>query len=233
MKANKTFDTFIVDPSNQFAFAACKSVCSNDAEVYNPLIIYGPTACGKTHLLMAIQNQIRSDDFDYYDVDLLVSGYIELCKQQVDVNKTLLNNCMAGVVLIEGLEYLLGRPETQKAFVQFLNLLYECGKKVVITSSIDPNSLECFSEAFKDSFPGGLFCSIAAPTLEIKQKYFQRIIDEHNLRFDVETREYLSRNASDIRVIDGVAKKLHMLGENTITIKQACKIVKEVDKNER
>ena len=132
-----TFENFIKGPSNQFAFAAAQAVAANPSGAYNPLFIYGPSGLGKTHLLNAIQFEIKKNhpDFNivYVDCEMFTNETISAIKTAT-MEQFRQKYRKADVLLIDDIQFLAGKESTQEEFFHTFNTLHNDGRQIVIAS---------------------------------------------------------------------------------------------------
>ena len=166
-----TFDNFVIGQSNRFAHAAAVAVAEAPAKAYNPLFIYGDSGLGKTHLLHAIGDYAMS----------LYSGirvrYVSSEEFTNDFINSIANNRGSAfqaryrdvdILLIDDIQFLQGRAETQEAFFHTFNTLHDHDKQVVITSDVPPKHLTGFEDRMRSRFEWGLITDVQAPDLETR-----------------------------------------------------------------
>lgn len=213
-----TFDNFIVGSTNRFAQAASFAVAENPAmENYNPLVIYGNSGVGKTHLLLAIKNHIkkkfpnkkivytRGEDFTNQLIQALQEGKLGL--GTIDDFRTKFRG--VDVLLIDDIHFIAGKEQTQEEFFNTFNTLYQNNKQIVVTLDRPPKEIKTLDERIRSRFECGLFADITPPDFEtrvgiIKKKSEQSGIElEENVIFYIA--EHLNKNT---RQIEGIVKKL-------------------------
>lgn len=213
-----TFDNFIVGSTNRFAQAASFAVAENPAmENYNPLVIYGNSGVGKTHLLLAIKNHIkkkfpnkkivytRGEDFTNQLIQALQEGKLGL--GTIDDFRTKFRG--VDVLLIDDIHFIAGKEQTQEEFFNTFNTLYQNNKQIVVTLDRPPKEIKTLDERIRSRFECGLFADITPPDFEtrvgiIKKKAEQSGIElEENVIFYIA--EHLNKNT---RQIEGIVKKL-------------------------
>ena len=143
-----TFENFIKGPSNQFAFAAAQAVAANPSGAYNPLFIYGPSGLGKTHLLNAIQFEIKKNhpDFNivYVDCEMFTNETISAIKTAT-MEQFRQKYRKADVLLIDDIQFLAGKESTQEEFFHTFNTLHNDGRQIVIASDRPANHMALFA----------------------------------------------------------------------------------------
>ena len=202
-----TFDNFVIGQSNRFAHAAAVAVAEAPAKAYNPLFIYGDSGLGKTHLLHAIGDYAQS----------LYTGvkvrYVSSEEFTNDFINSIANNRGAAfqaryrevdILLIDDIQFLQGRAETQEAFFHTFNTLHDHNKQVVITSDLPPKHLTGFEERMRSRFEWGLITDVQAPDLETRIAILRKKAQSEALHIPDEVLEYIATVvSSNIRELEG------------------------------
>jgi chromosomal replication initiator protein len=152
-----TFTNFVVGSSNQFAHAAALAVANLPAEAYNPLLLYGGTGLGKTHLLHAIAHRIRQHHPTWRVVYLPAESFMRellqaLHHERMDAFQE--HYRQADVLLVDDLQFMAGRERTQEAFLHIFNALYEAKKQVVLSSDKPPQDIAPLAARLRSRYPG-------------------------------------------------------------------------------
>jgi len=202
-----TFDSFVIGGSNRFAHAAAFAVAEDPAKSYNPLFIYGSSGLGKTHLLHAIGHYtialhprrrvryVSSEEFTNEFINSIQSNKAaEFQASYRDVD----------LLLIDDIQFLQRAEQTQEAFFQIFNTLYNNNKQVVITSDKPPKELGGFEERMLTRFAWGLMTDIQAPELETRIAILRKKADRDHLNIPDEIIDYMAqRVSSNIRELEG------------------------------
>ncbi|GAA5037851.1 hypothetical protein GCM10025738_26390 [Microbacterium fluvii] len=202
-----TFDNFVIGQSNRFAHAAAVAVAEAPAKAYNPLFIYGDSGLGKTHLLHAIGDYAMS----------LYSGirvrYVSSEEFTNDFINSIANNRGSAfqaryrdvdILLIDDIQFLQGRAETQEAFFHTFNTLHDHDKQVVITSDLPPKQLTGFEDRMRSRFEWGLITDVQAPDLETRIAILRKKAQSERLHIPDEVLEYIATVvSSNIRELEG------------------------------
>jgi chromosomal replication initiator protein len=201
------FDHFVIGSSNRFAHAAAVAVAEAPAKAYNPLFIYGESGLGKTHLLHAI---------GHYAVNLYPGirvRYVSTEEFTNDFINSIANNRgtqfhsryrTIDLLLIDDIQFLAGKDETQEAFFHTFNTLHDHNKQIVITSDVPPKHLTGFEDRMRSRFEWGLITDVQAPDLETRIAILRKKAQNEKLRVPDEVLEFIaSRVTSNIRELEG------------------------------
>lgn len=207
-----TFDNFIVGSSNRFAHAASMAVADNPALIYNPLVIYGTSGVGKTHLLYAIKNHmakklpgkkvvfVRSEDFTIQLINAIHDGGIE------DFRLKYRN---ADVLLMDDVQFIAGKEQTQEEFFNTFNTLFENNKQIVVTMDRPPRDVKTLDERIRSRFESGLFADITPPDFETRVGIIRTKAELLDIKLDENIIYYIAEHIKmNTRQLEGVVKKL-------------------------
>ncbi len=234
-----TFDSFVVGSSNQFVFAAAKSVAANPGEDFNPLYIYGGTGLGKTHLMQAIANEIAekkpSLKVIYTTSENFLNEYVDSMSSKKggrDASTRFRNHYRnVDVLLIDDIQFWAGKYGVQEAFFHAFNELVSKNKQIVISSDCPAKDLTTLEERLRTRFEQGLIADIQPPDLETKIAILKRKALERKFVISDEVLGFLAKNSdNNVRTLEGrlnkviFASKLH---EEPITLKLAATALQE------
>lgn len=230
-----TFDTFIVGSSNNFAYAACKAITSQQPGSYNPLFIYGPSGLGKTHLLMAIANEIQKDNPEENVISVSSETFTNeliTCIQNRTVENFHNKYRKADVLLVDDIQFIAGKESTQEEFFHTFNELYQVGKQIVLTSDRPPKDIKTLEDRLKSRFEWGLLTDISPPDFETRVAIINRKADLLQIEIPSDVTEFIAnRLKTNIRQLEGAVKKIKanklLLGA-TPTISMAQTVIKEI-----
>ncbi|MFZ4894312.1 chromosomal replication initiator protein DnaA [Plantibacter sp. Mn2098] len=202
-----SFDNFVIGQSNRFAHAAAVAVAEAPAKAYNPLFIYGDSGLGKTHLLHAI---------GHYAMNLYAGIRVRYVSSEEFTNdfiNSIANNRGSffqsryrdiDILLIDDIQFLQGKAETQEAFFHTFNTLHDHNKQVVITSDLPPKALTGFEERMRSRFEWGLITDVQAPDLETRIAILRKKAQNEKLHIPDEVLEFIATKvSSNIRELEG------------------------------
>lgn len=235
-----TFESFVEGSSNQFVYAAAKSVAEAPGENFNPLYIYGGTGLGKTHLLQAIANEIaaKKPQFKvlYTTSENFLNEYVDSmyrkksAGREADIRfRNRYRN--VDVLLIDDIQFWAGKAGVQEAFFHAFNELYAMHKQIVISSDCPAKELTQLEERLRTRFEQGLIADIQPPDIETKIAILKKKADERRCVVPDDVLTFLVRNSdNNVRTLEGrlnsviFASKLH---EEPITLKLAALALQE------
>ncbi|MBQ6365230.1 MAG: chromosomal replication initiator protein DnaA [Oscillospiraceae bacterium] len=208
-----TFDRFIVGNSNRFAYAAAMAVAKNPGgRDYNPLFIYGNSGLGKTHLLFAIGQAIHESDpkksLAYVKGEEFMNRMIDSVQshKMKEFREEFRN---VDLFLVDDIQFIAGKQQTQEEFFHTFNSLYEAGKQIVITSDRPPIEMSLLDDRLRTRFEGGVMADIQPPDLETRMVITREKAAQLGLMLSDEAVNYISSNiTANIRQLEGVIKKL-------------------------
>ena len=221
LNPNYTFDTFVVGNNNRMAQAASLAVAENPGEVYNPLFLYGGVGLGKTHLMHSIAHFIHSNRPDakilYVSSETFTNELIDAIRNGKNNNG---GNTAAlskfrekyrniDVLLIDDIQFIIGKESTQEEFFHTFNELRHARKQIVISSDKPPKDMETLEERIRSRFEWGLTADIGSPDYETRMAILKRKAEMDNFELDDEIFSYIANNIkSNIRELEGALNKL-------------------------
>ncbi len=238
-----TFTNFVVGDCNQFAFAASQKVADFlYYAAYNPLVIYGSSGLGKTHLLQSIGNYclLKNSNLNicYLSSKAFMNFFINAVQQQsiLDFNRYFNN---IDLLLIDDIHFLSGKEGTQVEFFHTFNHLHEAGKQIVLTSDRAPNEIKDINDRLITRFQWGLVVDIQPPDLETRIAILKKKLENHNFNLDEDTLYYLANQfKNNIRELEGIITRLsafYSLSDLPITLDLCKEVLKDLipRKNEK
>lgn len=234
-KITYTFDNFIVGPSNNLAFVAAKAVSKKQHEKFNPLFIYGDSGLGKTHLLSAIQFEMQNNfpgiNIIYIPAETFTNEFLHSI-QTNSVEEFDERYRSADALLIDDIQFIAGKDQTEEKFFHIFNELYNQNKVIVLTSDRPAKEIKSISDRLRTRFSSGLIADIKAPEYETRLAIIQRKAELLNFSIGDEVIDYIATKLkSNIRQIEGVVTKLnalYMVSQMKPTITVAQNVIKDI-----
>lgn len=227
------FETFVVGPNNSLAYAAAQAVADKPGMVYNPLFLYGGSGLGKTHLLHAIGNAAKTRDkrltIVYQSADRFVHEFISAIRFD-EVTKFQAKYKSTDILLIDDIQFISNKDQTQEAFFHIFNTLYESHKQIIFSSDTFPQNMKGIAERLKSRLSCGLVADLRAPTLETKIAIIKKKADMSNEIISDEVAHYIASSVvSNIRELEGALIRVvacAALTQQQITIELAQQVLK-------
>ena len=233
------FDTFIVGNNNKFAHSACLAVAESPGNAYNPLFIYGGAGLGKTHLMHSIghfileQNPsmkvlyVTSESFTNEVIESIRSGNATAMTKLREKYRTV------DVLMIDDVQFIIGKESTQEEFFHTFNVLHSSGKQIVISSDKPPKEMETLEERFRSRFDWGLIADIQPPDYETRMAILRKNAESCSKEIDDEIFKYIASNIkSNIRELEGafnrVIAKSKIENQSAITLALAEDALKDI-----
>ena len=231
-----TFEKFIVGNTNRMACAAAKAVAERTTSEYNPLLIYGESGLGKTHLLYAIGHvyrnyspaprivYIKGDDFTNELIEAIRAGQNREFREKYR---------QADLLLVDDIQFIAGKVQTQEEFFHTFNTLYESGRQIVLTSDRPPREMLRLEDRLRSRFEWGLMVDIAPPDYELRAAIVKTKAARLGIPLGDEAADYIAENIrSNIRQIEGILKKIRayidLQGVDVVSMDLVRSITKEV-----
>ena len=230
-----TFENFIKGPSNQFAFAAAQAVAANPSGAYNPLFIYGGSGLGKTHLLTAIQTEIKRTHPDFVIMYVTCEQFTNELIAAIRAGSTedfRMKYRVADLLLVDDIQFIGGKESTQEEFFHTFNALHEAKKQIIISSDKPPKEIETLEERLRSRFEWGLTVDIQSPDYETRMAILRKKEEMEGYNIDNEVIKYIATNIkSNIRELEGALTKivaLSRLNKCDITLGLAEEALKDI-----
>ena len=208
-----TFENFIKGPSNQFTLAAAQAVANNPAYAYNPLFIWGSSGLGKTHLLTAIQIEIKKNHPDFNIMYITCEQFTNELIAAIRSNSTEMfrqRYRRADLLLVDDIQFIAGKESTQEEFFHTFNTLHNSGRQIVIASDRPPKEIKSLEDRLRTRFEWGLTADIQPPEFETRVAIVKRKAELLNLHMSNEVAEYLANHLrNNIRQLEGAVKKMN------------------------
>uniref|UniRef100_A0A7C4TPV4 Chromosomal replication initiator protein DnaA n=1 Tax=candidate division WWE3 bacterium TaxID=2053526 RepID=A0A7C4TPV4_UNCKA len=205
------FDTFVAGDNSKLAFAAAQAVAKTPGEVYNPLFIYGGVGLGKTHIMQAIGNEILKNNprkkIEYVSSEKFTSDFIASLNKQSSNFKDKYRNI--DLLLIDDMQFLAGKEQTQVEFFHTFNALHQAGKQIVIASDRPPKAIPTLEDRLRSRFEWGLIVDIQPPDLETRIAILQRKAQGRGVDMPLESLDYVARQIpNNIRELEGALNRI-------------------------
>ncbi|WP_020141618.1 chromosomal replication initiator protein DnaA [Terracoccus sp. 273MFTsu3.1] len=234
-----TFDTFVIGASNRFAHAAAVAVAEAPAKAYNPLFVYGESGLGKTHLLHAIGHYARTMfpnvRVRYVNSEEFTNDFINSIRD--DKASAFQNRYRSvDVLLIDDIQFLQGKLQTQEEFFHTFNTLHNANKQIVITSDLPPRELSGFEDRMRTRFESGLLTDVQPPDLETRIAILRKKAIQDRMKVPDDVLEYIATNFStNIRELEGALIRVTAfsnLNRQAVDLPLAVIVLKDVLPNE-
>ena len=231
-----TFDTYVVADSNQLPAAAAAAVAENPGNVYNPLFVYGGTGLGKTHLLHAVGNRILrknpSARIVYLTSEEFTNEYVEHVRdgRMPEFRRRFRDEC--DVLLIDDIQFLGKKEETQKEFFYTFNTLHEMSKAIVLTSDSVPAEIPGLEERLRSRFNMGLITDVQEPNYETRIAILKKKAQADGTPLPDNVCFFIARHIQkNVRELEGALVKIsavHSLTGQPITEEFAAQVLKDI-----
>ena len=232
------FDTFIVGNNNRFAQSACLAVAETPGQAYNPLFIYGGAGLGKTHLMHSIGHYVLENDRSkkvlYVTSEQFTNEVIESIRSRNASSMSRLRDKYrtVDVLLIDDIQFIIGKDSTQEEFFHTFNELHSAGKQIVLSSDRPPREMETLEERFRSRFEWGLIADIQTPDYETRMAILRKNAENQHGKIDDAILEYIATNIkSNIRELEGAYNKMiaySRLNNVDITLENAREALKDI-----
>ena len=215
LNPNYTFENFVVGPNNQLAHAAAKSVSRSPATQFNPLFIYGGTGLGKTHLIQAIGHYLLQERPYLKVLYIPTEQFINEFIYAIQTNTThsfKIKYRNVDILMIDDIQFLEKKEETQNEFFHTFNTLYENKKQIIISSDRPPKQIATLADRLRTRFEWGMITDIQTPNLETREAILRNKAAKENIIISDEAFNYIARRiTSSIRALESALANLRMV----------------------
>jgi chromosomal replication initiator protein len=241
LNSRYTFDNFIKGESNQLARAAAGAISDNPGGTsFNPFFVYGGVGLGKTHLIQAVGNEILKNHPNkkviYLSSDIFTVEFVEAI-QSNKVNEFSSFYRSMDVLIIDDIQFLIGKEKTQDLFFHIFNTLHQSRKQIILSSDKPPKDLKGLDARLISRFQWGLSADVQPPELETRIAILKKKTESYGMVVSNEILDYIASNiTSNIRELEGCLIKLlanASLNSKEITFELAKKTVKEIATNRK
>lgn len=240
LNSQYTFESFVVGPGNELAQAAAHAAAGQPGAIYNPLFIYGGVGLGKTHLVQAVGNYILTKDPSkkvlYINSEKFTNDFIFAIKSgQTDKFKQTYRN--VDVLLIDDIQFIAGKEQTQEEFFHTFNALHQNNKQIVISSDRPPKAIREIENRLISRFEWGMIADISAPDFETRVAILQIKAQEKKYKLDKEIINYVAETIQEnIRELEGALNRIiafHQLNNTTPTLDSVKSILGGISANHK
>lgn len=231
-----TFEAFVTGPSNRFAHAAALAVAEAPARAYNPFFVYGGVGLGKTHLLHAIGHFVAANHpelaLTYVSVETFTNEFINALRDG-GINSFKDRYRTTDILLIDDIQSLAGREQTQEEFFHTFNALHDSGKQIVISSDRPPKAIATLEDRLRSRFEMGLITDVQPPDLETRIAILQKRVraDGYEIH-DPEVLPFIAtRVSTNVRALEGALTRVVAHGSiagKRITVELADEVLKDL-----
>ena len=235
---NYTFDNFVVGGNNNFAPAYALAVAESPAEMYNPLFIYGGVGLGKTHLMHSIGNfildknpdaKIRCVTSEVFTNEVIGAIRSENQSSIVEFRDKYRN---LDVLLIDDIQFIIGKERSQEEFFHTFNTLKESNKQIVISSDKPPKDITTLEDRLKSRFEMGLTVDISAPDYETRMAILSKKAESEGYNINEDIIKYIASNIkSNIRELEGALTKIvafSRVSKKPVDVEFAKEVLKDI-----
>ncbi|MDD6799803.1 MAG: chromosomal replication initiator protein DnaA [Firmicutes bacterium] len=211
-KFEYTFETFVVGSSNRFAHSACIAAAADPGGNTNPLLIYGPSGLGKTHLLYAVIDRVqktlpdkkvvyvKGEDFTNQLIDSISRNITKQFREKYR---------QTDVLLIDDIQFIAGKVSTQEEFFHTFNALYENNKQIIMTSDRPPREMKTLEERLRTRFESALGADIQPPDMELRMAILKAKTEAVGIQMPTDVMAYIAENLhSNVRQLEGAVRKI-------------------------
>ncbi|MBS6396481.1 MAG: chromosomal replication initiator protein DnaA [Clostridiales bacterium] len=233
-----TFDTFVIGSNNRFAHAASVAVAESPGKEYNPLFLYGGVGLGKTHLMHSVAHYILQEDPSkkvlYVTSEVFTNELIDSIRNGNNTSMTKFREKYRNidVLLIDDVQFIIGKESTQEEFFHTFNALHSANKQIIISSDRPPKDMETLEARLQSRFEWGLIADISSPDYETRMAILRKKEEIDGYNIDDEVIRYIATNIkSNIRELEGALNKLVALSnleKREINISMAEEVLKDI-----
>jgi chromosomal replication initiator protein len=201
------FDSFVIGPFNELAYAAAQAVLKKPGIMYNPLFIYGSTGYGKTHLIQALGNGLKKNNpgkkVQYVSSEKFSTDYVtSLGNNRVNEFKEKYRRY--DILIMDDIQFLVGKDKTQEELFHLYNSLYENNKQIIFSSDKHPNYINGLEDRLKSRFGSGMIVEITMPEYESRLAILREKMKQQQVIIPDEIIQYVAENIqSSIRELEG------------------------------
>ena len=209
-----TFPSFSVGKSNEMAHAACAAVVESVGTKYNPLFIHGGVGVGKTHLVQAVGNEIRKlyqdkKKIKYLPSEKFINEIVTGIRSKTNDNSFKEKYRNFDVLIMDDIQHIAGKQQTQLEFFHTFNALYENGKQIILSSDRPPAFIEGLEDRLKSRFSGGMIVSVDPPEYELRVAVIKNKLDEKQINLNESVIDFIATKVyRNFRELEGVLNRV-------------------------
>ena len=230
-----TFEAFVIGETNSFAHAAARAVAEAPAKSYNPLFIYGASGLGKTHLMHAIGNYVRAQYpnqlVQYVSTEKFLNEFVNMIRSNT-ADEFRRRYRQAHVLLIDDVQFLAGKEQTQVEFFHTFNELFQANSQIVLTSDVHPRAIPTLEDRLRSRFVSGLVTDVQPPDLETRVAILRKKSEGERVQPPEEVLELIATNVKDnIRELEGALTRViaySSLEDTPLTLAVAERILEDI-----
>ena len=230
-----TFDNFIVGSSNRFAYTVSVAVTANPGIAHNPLLIYGRSGLGKTHLMLAIEHELRKK---YPDMVIIYTTGEDLMNELlkgVRVKNTVpFRNKYrnADALLVDDIQFIQKSDSFQEEFFHTFDTLYRAGKQIVLTSDVPPRDMQILDERLRGRFEQGVLADVQPPDYDTRKAIILKKCEQLGIELEDDIVDFIAQNVkNNIRQLEGTVNKILAIKKtynSEFTLEEARNIVNDI-----
>ncbi|HSV42953.1 MAG TPA: chromosomal replication initiator protein DnaA [Candidatus Bathyarchaeia archaeon] len=230
-----SFDSFVVGPSNRFAFAACQAVAESPAKSYNPLFLYSHVGLGKTHLMQAIAHEIKTRHPKlsclYLSSEMFTNELINAIRHR-STSEFRERYRTIDVLLIDDIHFIAGKESTQEEFFHTFNALHNNHKQIIISSDRPPKEITNLEERLSSRFAWGLIADIQPPDFETRAAILRKKLEREPVEVPDEVISFIAEQIrTNIRELEGALIRVvaySLLEERPVSLEIAKIVLKDM-----
>jgi len=227
------FNSFVVGPFNELAYAVAQAIITNPGQNYNPFFVYGGTGLGKTHMIQAIGNTIKikypSKKIYYVSLERFAIDYINSI-QNKNPNSFKEKYRKYDVIIMDDIQFISGKDKTQEELFHLFNTLYESNKQIIFSSDKHPNFIQGLEDRLQSRFASGMIVQIVEPDYESRVAIIKAKFESTNSIIDNDVISYLAESLEgNIRELEGSLNTVivqSQLKNKTLTVAEVKTLIK-------
>lgn len=235
LNAKYRFESFVVGSNNNLAHAAAQAISERPGQTYNPLFLYGEAGLGKTHLMHAVGHAVAerypSLAIEYVTTETFTNDLINAIRSK-DTNSFRDRYRSVDVLLVDDVQFIAGKEQTQEEFFHTFNSLYEAGKQIILSSDRPPKNIPTLENRLRSRFEWGLITDIQPPEFETRVAILEQNAQFRKVSLPTDVAEYIARRAtSNIRELEGALVRVIVFASmngSAITVETAAEALSDV-----